>query len=224
MQRSDLMQRNEDEDGLIVSYLTLRRVVGVLGVALPVVVAVWGLVLSGELQPSISDYYSLRTRDAFVGILFTIGWFLFTYRGYEREDDIAGDLACLFALGVALFPNSGTDRESRIHFASAAAMFFVLGYYSLFLFTKSRGAVTPEKRIRNRIYIGCGVAIVVCILLIGLYSWLLTNTAVAALKPVFWLESLALWAFGFSWFVKGETLWKDSGGGTPPDDRVAVAV
>jgi hypothetical protein len=28
---------------------------------------------------------------------------------------------------------------------------------------------------------------------------------------VFWLEALALWAFGFSWFVKGETLWKDAG-------------
>jgi hypothetical protein len=27
---------------------------------------------------------------------------------------------------------------------------------------------------------------------------------------VFWLESSALWAFGFSWFVKGETLWQDA--------------
>ena len=26
------------------------------------------------------------------------------------------------------------------------------------------------------------------------------------MKPVFWLESLALWAFGLAWFVKGEGL------------------
>jgi len=37
----------------------------------------------------------------------------------------------------------------------------------------------------------------------------LKNTSVASIKPVFWLESLALWVFGWAWFIKGETLWKD---------------
>jgi hypothetical protein len=48
-----------------------------------------------------------------------------------------------------------------------------------------------------------------CIALVGLYYWRFKNTAVTAVKPVFWLESLALWAFGISWFVKGETLFRD---------------
>jgi hypothetical protein len=61
-----------------------------------------------RLGPSISDYYVLRTRDAFVVVLFTIGLFLFTYRGYDERDDIAGNLARLFALGVASFPNGGS--------------------------------------------------------------------------------------------------------------------
>ena len=207
------MTASDGDDSSVVSYLTLRRVVGALGVALPVVVALWGLVLChcGALQPSISDYYSLRTRDAFVGILFTIGWFLFTYRGYDRKDDIAGNLACLFALGVALFPNSGSSLEQVIHFGSAFALFLVLAYFSLFLFTKSGGNPTPEKRTRNRVYKTCGVIMLACIALIGLYYWLLKDTVIASAKPVFWLEALALWAFGFSWFVKGETLWKDAG-------------
>ena len=84
---------------------------------------VWGFALSGwsiELQDSISDYYSLRTRDAFVGILFVIAWFLCTYKGYETVDDIAGYLACLFALGVAFFPNSGGSWERIVHFSSRA--------------------------------------------------------------------------------------------------------
>ncbi len=207
------MAANGAEERVLVSYLTLRRVVGALGVVLPVLLALWGFALCDcvHVQPSISDYYRLRTRDVFVGILFTIGWFLFAYRGYERKDDVAGNLACLFALGVALFPSSGTQWERVVHFGSAFALFLVLSYFSLFLFTKSGGTPTPEKKIRNRIYTACGVSMLVCIALIGLYYWRLKDTAIAVLKPVFWLESSALWAFGFSWFIKGETLWKDAG-------------
>ena len=136
---------------------------------------------------------------------------MFAYRGYERKDDIAGNLSCVFALGVALFAKTGAPWEKAVHLGSALALFLVLSYFSLFLFTKSGGSPTPEKRIRNRIYVTCGVTMLACIALIGLYYWFLSDTAVAALKPVFWLESIALWAFGMSWFVKGETLWTDAG-------------
>lgn len=198
-------------DQNLISYRTLRRLVGILGVALPIVLAVWGFALRGALQiePSISDYYALRTRDALVGILFTMAWFLFTYRAYERNDEIAGKTACLAALGVALFPNSGTPAESRIHFASAAVLFVTLACFSLFLFTKSQGVRTPQKRIRNGIYRGCGITILMCIALIGLYKGTAMGTSLGAWQPVFWLESLALWAFGVSWFIKGETLFRD---------------
>ena len=200
---------------LLVSHLTLRRVLGVLAVALPIVLAVWGFVLCEciEFQDSISDYYSLRTRDAFVGILFVIAWFLFPYRGYNLWDNIAGYLACLFALGVAFFPNSGEDWEATVHFVSATALFLVLSYFSLGLFTKSktpRDSWKRQKRFRNRIYVACGLIMLACIALTGLYYLLLEDTAVSDIKPVFWLESLMIWAFGTSWFVKGETLWRDA--------------
>lgn len=205
------MTRSDSDGKLIVSYLTLRRVVGILGIALPVILAIWGFFLlrSFEFLPSISDYYSLRTRDAFVGILFTIAWFLFTYRGYDRKDNIAGNLACLFALGVALFPNTGSGLDQIIHIASAFALFLMLSYFSMFLFTKSGDIQTPQKKIRNRIYKACGMVILICIALIGLYFWFLADTSIARLKPVFWLETFALWSFGLSWFIKGETLLTD---------------
>jgi hypothetical protein len=201
-----------DDERVVVSHLTLRRAVGILGISLPVLLMLWGFALCEctELLDSISDYYSLRTRDAFVGVLFVVAWFLFAYRGYERKDDLAGDLACLFALGAALFPNSGAAWERIIHFLSATAFFLVLSFFSLALFTKSGESQTPEKRVRNRIYVACGVVMLACIALIALYYWFLEDTAISALKPVFWLESLALWAFGVSWFVKGETLWRDA--------------
>jgi len=199
------------EDTVIVSYLTLRKVVGTLGMALPVVVAIWGFALQHrvELLPSISDYYGLRTRDAFVGILCTIAWFLFTYRGYERSDDLAGNCACIFALGVALFPVSGSRVEHVIHFLAAAALFLVLAYFALFLFTKSSGFETHAKLLRNRVYRVCGVVMLVCIGLIAAYQIAPTSPTLARWNPVFWLETIALWAFGFSWFVKGEAILKD---------------
>ena len=87
-----MKQRGIQELSLI-SYLRLRRIIGILGIALPIVLMVWGFALSGwsiDLQNSISDYYGLRTWDALFGILFAIAWFLFIYKGYETMDDIAG--------------------------------------------------------------------------------------------------------------------------------------
>lgn len=199
-------------DDVIVSYLTLRKVVGVLGMALPVAVALGGFAVQRAVRvlPSISDYYSLRTRDAFVGILFTVAWFLFTYRGHERKDDVAGNIACLFALGVALSPNSGSGFERAVHYTSAAGLFLALAYFSLFLFTKTSGFPTPQKLLRNHVYRTCGVTMLGCILMIALYQLALAGSPVDRLNPVFWLESLALWAFGISWLVKGEAVLQDA--------------
>ncbi len=208
------MGDNNADDRILVSYLTLRRVVGILGILLPVLLVVGSSLVNSRLdiQNSISDYYGTEMRDIFVGVLFVVGLFLFAYRGYERKDDIAGDLACLFALGVALFPSTSASQAIRtVHVISAAALFTVLSCFSLFLFTKTDKDVLPrKKRIRNVIYVICGVIMLVCIASIALYHVLLRNTSVAAIKPVFWLESLALWVFGISWLIKGETLLKDA--------------
>lgn len=199
----------------LASHLTLRRVVGVLGVLLPLLLVVGCFVLGAPtiLQDSISDYYGTVMRNVFVGVLFTIGWFLFTYRGYERSDDIAGDIACASMLCVALFPITSESAAVRaVHLVSAGVLFLVLSYFSLVLFTKSQSArQAKEKQIRNWIYRFCGTLMLLCIAGIGIYYLALQTTAVSDIRPVFWLESIALWAFGWSWFVKGETLFRDAG-------------
>ena len=145
-------------------------------------------------------------------------------------DDIAGYLACVFALGVAFFPNSGESWERIVHFSSAGGLFLVLSFFSLFLFTKSTdspkgfrrtvsafrfGAVKSansqkrEKKKRNKVYVVCGLVMLACLVLIGLYSLFWEDTAVSNIKPVFWLESIMIWVFGISWLIKGETLLKD---------------
>ena len=214
---------NSDDDTLVLSYLNLRRTVGVLGVLLPVILVVGDLVLGSStgLEDSISDYYGTIMRGVLVGVLFAIGVFMFSYIGYqpidkkrfEPSDNMAGDLACVAALGVALFPTTSSNSAVRtIHFLSAAALFLVLSYFSLRLFTKTEpgGRPTPEKKARNRIYVTCGVIMLACIASIAVYNWFLQDTSLAATNPVFWLETFALWAFGVSWFIKGETLFKDT--------------
>ena len=212
--RSSLMkhqgaEKQVAEDRILVAYLTLRRIVGVLGIGLPIVVVIWGFfLLDGvEFLNSISDYYSIRTRDAFVGILFLVGWFLFAYRGYDDTDDKAGDWAWAFALGVALFPNSGSDWERIVHFSSALALFLILAFFCLFLFTKSnvdRDKRTTQKKKRNKIYRICGVIILLSLVAIGLSYLLMEEETRNAYKLVLVFESVMLWAFGTSWIVKGE--------------------
>ncbi|WP_394992285.1 hypothetical protein [Emticicia sp.] len=101
------------EDPRLISYLYLRKAVGFLGFLLPIIL-VFGALLIGngsikncrEVQSSISDYYHTRMRDIFVGTLCAIALFLFSYKGYDKRDNIAGTLACFFALGVAIFPTA----------------------------------------------------------------------------------------------------------------------
>ena len=104
-----------DQDRLRLAYLHLRRIMGGLAVLLPVVLAIWGFFIFEDLEilDSISHYYGERTRDVFVGVLFAIAWFLITYRGYERKDDWAGNVAGAFALVVAFFPNQGRTGRRR---------------------------------------------------------------------------------------------------------------
>jgi hypothetical protein len=209
---------NGDDNQLVLSYLALRRAVGVLGVMLPGILPIGVLLLSSGtgLQDSISAYYNTVMRGVFVGVLFAIGVFLFTYQGYERFDNIAGNLACVFALGVALFPvTSGNSFVRSVHFLSATALFLTLSYFSLFLFTKSKAGATrtPKKETRNKVYVVCGIFMLACIVLIAVFYWFLQETGIGAIRPVFWLEGLALWAFDWSWFVKGEGLKPLNDGG-----------
>ena len=90
-------------------------------------------------------------RDVFVGTLCVIGFFLLSYRPttafkeYEGPDNVVGNWACLFAVGVALFPTTpdnpapGDPRFiGYIHLTFATLFFLSLIYFSLFLFTKRK--------------------------------------------------------------------------------------
>ena len=212
-----------NSESLVMSYLNLRKIIGLLGMSLPFILLLGTLIFfqTGIIEKSISHYYHTGMGDFFVGTFFVIGAFLLSYKGYEKKDDIAGDLACFFAIGLALFPTafilnpSGIEKIVGIaHWIFASLFFLTLAYFSLFLFTKTNPKKSPtnEKLRRNQIYRICGYIILVSIALIFLIQVSLPPNMEQILevyKPVFWIESLAVLAFGFSWLIKGEAILAD---------------
>lgn len=95
-----------------------------------------------------------------------------------------------------------------LHFFCAAVLFGFLAYCSLFVFTR-RSAQNPHdvgrrpKKVRNGIYKGCGVVIIVC--MVAMAAKLIPGVATLwnAYRLTFVFEALALFAFGLSWLVKG---------------------
>jgi|SRR5271165_5247581 len=228
------MNQQSDPSGpVVLSYLSLRKAVGIIGLSLPFVLALGKVVLQGcGLQSSISGYYYTDVRGVFVGALCAIGVFLMSVRGFDRRDQVAGGLACLFAVGVALLPTTpdrGATRSDEIigafHLAFAALLFLTLAYFCLKLFILTDTPTpTPQKLQRNGVYRVCGYLILVSIFSIAVAALPQVKDRVAGLKPRFWLESVAVVAFGVAWLVKGEAILKDEqaqtpvGAGTPGAD------
>lgn len=213
-------------DNLVISFLALRRGVGILGVFLPIVLVIGMLFVRtcNTIQPSISDYYYTRMGNFFVGSLCAVGLFLFSYRGYDKRDTITSKLASVFAVCIAFCPTGGPDASSAcnflhrnsdswmstVHDISAALFFLTLAYFCLFLFTIKSKNPTPQKIMRNRIYKICGYTILLCIAFLLVYFNVKSlQTALKNYSPVFVMETIALWAFGFSWLTKGEAILKD---------------
>ena len=101
-------------------------------------------------------------------------------------------------------------QAQAVHFGSALVLFSFLAFYTFFVFTRvieeehltPEGALTTEKKRRNRFYVGCGLVILVTIAALGAYAvmgWSWWNDY----NLTFWFEAFALWAFGLSWMVKG---------------------
>ncbi|MFA6247322.1 MAG: hypothetical protein WC615_10305 [Mucilaginibacter sp.] len=213
---------------LELSYLQIRRAVGVLGIALPIVIYLGAFIFSkcGVLEASISDYYYTIMGSVLVGILCGVALFLFSYKGFNNWDRIASNIACVCALGVAFFPTNITPDvvnckifsrpddiiRNTIHYTSAALFFITLACMSLFLFvrTANKSHMTNQKRKRNIVYKTCGVVMIVAIGIIASLKIKAIHDILGPYKPVFWLESVALWAFGISWLVKGEVLLTDN--------------
>ncbi|MBN1242977.1 MAG: hypothetical protein JXA15_09775 [Spirochaetales bacterium] len=217
-------RKNPDQ---FLPYEELRTWIGVLGMALPVVLALGGLLEPGAgLRRSISLYWHSNMRDFFVGLMFATALFLFTYRGYDWRDRLVAIASGLAGLALAFFPCVGplgpdeivgifrlaAGVSARAHLASAAAFFILLAVNSTFLFRlsdKERGKRGRAKDARNAVYLACGLAMFALLAALALVMRFVPEAAQERWKPVFLLETLLLQAFGISWLVKGGKIIRD---------------
>ena len=219
------------ESVLAVNYLFLRKAVGWVGTLLPVILLIANpIALSiensscGWLPGSVSAYYYSPVRNIFVGALCALGLFLIAYVGYDLGDRLVTDAAGVFAVGVAFFPTTATVESplsvtcqtvaqlstrdqvvGDIHAVSAALFFAFLAWMAIRFTNTDQPQPSPQKLLRNHIYKICAIVIIVCLAALVITNFLPTSfTSVFPWRLLY--EALAIFAFGVSWFVKGQTL------------------
>lgn len=211
----------------IISFRSIRRAVGVLGMTLPLILWAGSNMFgdTGGIQPSISHFFYTNMREWFTGVLCAVSLFLFTYKGHNLLDGVSANIAAVCAVLVAFFPTNliegypgqqavatvfSTPYHNNIHLTSAAIFFLTLAFMSINLFTRSNrpeAEWSEKKKLRNLIFKVCGWVMIASIIVIAISKPVL---GVSKESPVtFCMETVALVAFGFSWLVKGETLFKD---------------
>ena len=199
----------------------LRKCLGWLGMLLPIIVLVLCLIYqcapNGHIFPdSISaTYYFDPTITPFMIILGASGILLMCYRGYTKCDDLINTITGIAALCICLFPCSNPELYAAgyipnfvgtfqipvgisgvIHNASAMIFFLLLAYNVLFLFTKSSGNMTRNKKIRNIIYYICGGGMLLALVSILFIGQIWSGT--------WWVEMVALFFFGIAFLTKAD--------------------
>lgn len=189
----------------------LRIMIGVLGMLLPWLVAL--ITLSWPASISIT-YYSLFAVGTFMVVLGSAGVLLVNYKGYSLIDDISSTLAGVFGIFICLFP-CAADKEvdvrvgifhlmskssNIIHTISAVLFFGILAFMSFFLFTKTSGEMTKQKKIKNIIYRVCGIG------MLGSFTLLLLKLfrGFNCYNLIWIVETISLFFFGLSWIVKSD--------------------
>ena len=213
----------------MINVLKLRKILGWLGVALPWIVAALYMIFevsAFSIPHSISATYHVASCiTPFMIILGSAGILLICYDGYDKQDKIVCTLAGIFGLLICLFPcrNLPNDCElpatmligtfqlpaiisGWIHNIVAIIFFGLLAYNSYFLFTKSSGELTIQKRKRNCIFKVCGIGMIASFALLP--PLLLLNVPCS----IWIVEAIALMFFGISWLTKSQCytwLFKD---------------
>lgn len=229
-------KRKESENKLVLSHMTLRNLIGFSGLLLPLILIFTTKINdpSKFVLPTISEYYYTNNGDILVVILSVLSVFLITYNGYTAMEKFWMVLAAVCGIGVAFCPTAIEDSvypgsrhlvsgDTGIfgpewHIIFASIFFISISIISLFYFPKSDkslirkpGEQRSPKEMRNIIFKICGVFMLFCVAVIGVYFfWIKDIKKVTGDVPVIFIfESLAVWAFAVAWLTKGQTILPD---------------
>lgn len=201
------------KSNITVNTKRMRIMIGILGILLPWLVSL--ITLSFPQSISIT-YYSVYAVGTFMVILGSAGILLINYKGYSKIDDVMSTIAGIFGICVCLFPMTyiyDPNLKTGIfhlpsyisdifHCISAFIFFGVLAFMSFFLFTKTSGEMTKQKKIKNIIYRVCGIGMLLSFALLLLN--LIPNVYIYNLTWI--VETIALFFFGVSWIIKSDAI------------------
>lgn len=223
------MEPERESVATVLSYLAMRRLLGFVGILMPIVLLLYSSIDKGSMSASLEVYSSISAyyyhesplNGFFVGSMCAIGIFLVSYRGHETKcngflnDNVVTSIAGIAALGVAIFPTYPlpgkcsvdpcfTTLFASLHYISAVVFLVALALMSAFCF--SRGGSEVDKII----YRVCGYIIFAMILLVliicGFFYLSGNRDSFISSFPIFWPEAVAVLAFGISWLTKGHWL------------------
>ena len=129
------MSSSELQDNMMATYFYLRLGIVVLSASLPWLLLGYSWFVRHEfVENSMSAFYGaygFAMRDYFVGILWSVGWFLINYKGFSTAEDWALNVAGASAILLSINPCycwTGVGLSNRIH-TTFAIMFFVAMIY-----------------------------------------------------------------------------------------------
>jgi len=196
----------------VINYKRMRLVIGLIAFLMPI--AVW--LLSGYPGlSSISISYWTNSQDIFVGSLFAVGFFMMAYNGSgrcERLEKWLSRAACLFAIGIALFPTRDFNHQIAcapkwilyishnkphvIHYTAAISLFICL--FLMLIFFSFR-ASRKGKNGRSMTYLGFSLGMA-----IGMPAlYYILDKCLDRYDALFYVEWLGLGLFGAGWFIAG---------------------
>lgn len=194
------------------TYASLRTGIGVIGLGLPVALWLGGAVFDGEsLRGSMSAYYySPAMGDLFVGSLFSVGVFLYLYKGFSRAEDWSLNLAGLLALGVALAPTrppGALDRVFTWHGVFAVSFFVCIAYVCIFRASDTLSLIRDTSRARalRRLYRILGALMLAAPAGAVLLGRVIQNEG-GPNVATFLVEAAGVWVFGAYWLAKSREL------------------
>ncbi|MDA5092691.1 hypothetical protein O2N63_01150 [Aliiroseovarius sp. KMU-50] len=218
----------------LATMIRLRRAIGSIGLGLPVALLIGTMLVDMPMENSISEFFFSPLRDVFIAAAAGVGLFLLAYEGYPARDrewltdrrvsGIAGASVLVMAAipahctrdtcyqPLAMFDQLITSAvlQSALHMGAAGIFLISLGVMSQNLFTRcTMPQKTRHKQRRNTCYRMFGWMIYAMVALIGVMKLGFSEIGREwdnAWHFTFWAESLALWAFGLSWLMKGEVL------------------
>lgn len=223
--------QNNDDSGAQ-AYARIRKGVGLCGATIPFLCLGLSLIHCGKILPSISHYYYTIVGDAFVGILFALGLFLFLYKSVfkieklRRRENWLTNISGALAIIVAFIPTDPKEGDcyyisltngyaqtfgflGNLHLPSAGIMLLIFGIiaWKYFPLNWETGAVdSPNKKT----YRTCAVFIFSALAVLVLYfadSKFFNGKYLSWLEKiriVFMMECVAVLAFAVSWLEKGK--------------------